>query len=145
MAEYKCTNKLSSIDAAYISGLIDGEGTISLSRRHRNENRQLVVSISNTEKPLLDYVCKVVGTGKLTKKKTYQQHHTPSLTYAISNRQALDLLHQIVPYLKTYKLERANLILKDYLRVTPRNGKYSDDLLRTSNFYRKIFRDTSSD
>ena len=50
MAEYKRTNKLSSIDAAYIAGLIDGEGTISLSRRHRNDNRQLVVSISNIEK-----------------------------------------------------------------------------------------------
>ena len=50
------------------------------------------------------------------------------MTYAISNRQALDLLSQITPYLKTYKKERAELILKDYVRVTLRNGKYNDNL-----------------
>lgn len=38
--------------AAYIAGLIDGEGTLTLSRRHRNENRHLVVSVSNTDRPL---------------------------------------------------------------------------------------------
>jgi hypothetical protein len=39
------TNPLRTIDAAYIAGLIDGEGTITLSRKHRNENRQLAISI----------------------------------------------------------------------------------------------------
>ena len=42
--------ELATIDAAYIAGLIDGEGTITLTRLHRNQNRQLVVSISNTER-----------------------------------------------------------------------------------------------
>ncbi|MET0015212.1 MAG: LAGLIDADG family homing endonuclease [Sedimenticola sp.] len=55
MAEYKSTNSLSPTDAAYIAGLIDGEGTISLTHRHKNERRQLVISISNTELELLDY------------------------------------------------------------------------------------------
>jgi hypothetical protein len=31
--------------AAYIAGLIDGEGTITLTRLHAGENRRLVVSI----------------------------------------------------------------------------------------------------
>jgi hypothetical protein len=46
---YKQTNRLSRQDAAYIAGLIDGEGTIALTRRHRNENRQLEISVSSTE------------------------------------------------------------------------------------------------
>ena len=37
--------------AAYIAGLIDGEGTITLTRLHAHENRRLVVSIANTEIP----------------------------------------------------------------------------------------------
>jgi len=48
MTSYKKVLTISKIDAAYIAGLIDGEGTITLSRKHKNENRQLVVSISNT-------------------------------------------------------------------------------------------------
>ena len=128
MAIYKTTKQLTPLIAAYIAGLIDGEGTITLCRKHKNENRQLAVSISSTEKYLLEYVLEVVGTGKITTKKTVKTHHSPSFTYAIYNRQALNLLTQISPYLRTYKKHRSQLILKDYLRLTPRNGKYSEEL-----------------
>jgi hypothetical protein len=36
MANYRKTTKLRPEVAAYIAGLIDGEGTITLSRRHAN-------------------------------------------------------------------------------------------------------------
>jgi hypothetical protein len=88
---YKEVKSLDQTDAAYIAGLIDGEGTVTLSRRHRSENRQLVVSISNTDRPLLEFVLDTVGAGKITGKRTCQPHHTASYTYTISNRQALAL------------------------------------------------------
>ena len=125
---YKEVNLLGQTDAAYIAGIIDGEGTVTLSRRHRSENRQLVISISNTERPLLEYVLNSVGAGKITGKRTYQPHHSASYTYAISNRQALALLNQVVPYLKTYKAKRSDIILRDYIRLTPRNGYYSPEI-----------------
>lgn len=125
---YKEVRSLAQTDAAYIGGLVDGEGTVTLFRRHRSENRQLVISISNTERPLLEYVLDSVGAGKITGKRTYQSHHTPSYTYTISNRQALALLNQIFPYLKTYKAKRSNLILRDYIRQTPRNGHYTPEI-----------------
>lgn len=124
MASYRKVKTLLREDAAYIAGLIDGEGTLSLSRRHRNENRQFVISISNTDTRLLNYVCQTVGAGRITRKGISKCTHTPSATYAIDNRQALDLLRQIAPYLQTYKAERAK-ILDHYQRLTPRNGKYS--------------------
>jgi hypothetical protein len=37
---YKVARMLTIDEAAYLAGLIDGEGTISLSRRHANERRQ---------------------------------------------------------------------------------------------------------
>ena len=52
--------------AGYIAGLIDGEGTITLTRVHRNENRRLVVSISNNDLSLLRFVLEVVGAGRIT-------------------------------------------------------------------------------
>ena len=125
MTNYRQVSSLSAVDAAYLAGLIDGEGTIALARRHRNDERQLVVSISNTERPLLDWVLSAVGAGKITGKKTYKDHHAPGLTYAVSNRQALAVLEQAAPHLRTYKAERAELILRDYVRLTPRNGRYT--------------------
>ena len=125
MAIHKQAKILIPEDAAYIAGLIDGEGTISLSRKHRFDNRQLVVSISNTERNLLNYVQETVGAGSITNKRVTRANHTPSFTYSISNRQALDLLKQITPYLKSYKSGRATLILDHYVRLTPRNGRYT--------------------
>jgi hypothetical protein len=127
MPRYREVRELSSTDAAYIAGLIDGEGTVTLSRRHANEHRQLLISISNTERSLLDFVLDAAGAGKITAKRTTKAHHSPSFAYAISNRQALSLLSQISPYLRSYKRLRARLILDHYVRLTPRNGKYTRD------------------
>ena len=128
------TNKpLNTAEAAYIAGLIDGEGSIGLLRKHRGENRQLVVSISNNDFALLRYVLDVTGVGKITSKKPAKIKHTPSKTYTVTNRQALELLRQITPMLRTYKRARAELILEKYLTLTPRNGKYSAELLAARN------------
>lgn len=119
---------LTAPDAAYLAGLIDGEGTITLTRKYKNENRQLAITISNTEKQLLDFCINKIGAGKITRKRTYKENHTPSYTYAIYNRQALSMLKQIKPYLLSYKAIRAQLIIDNYLALTPRNGKYTDEI-----------------
>lgn len=114
--------------AGYIAGLIDGEGTITLTRVHRNENRRLVVSISNNDLSLLRFVLEIVGAGRITTKRTYNPRHAPSFTYQISSRQALQLLRQMAPLLRSYKAARAKLALAEYVRLTPRNGKYAPEL-----------------
>lgn len=81
MSTCRSTNMLKPVKAAYIAGLIDGEGTVTLS---------------------------------------------PSFAYAIYNRQALELLRQVCPHLKTYKSMRSSLILRDYPDLTPCNGKYTE-------------------
>ena len=111
--------------AAYIAGLVDGEGTITLSRLHPNESRRLVVSIANTELVLLEYVHRQVGAGKITRKRASSERHTPSFCYSVAGRQALTLLRQIAPWLLSYKRGRAEIALDSYLAVTPRNGKYT--------------------
>jgi hypothetical protein len=129
VSHYKTLKTLSEKDAAYLAGLIDGEGTVTLSRKHKNENRQLCVSIASTEKCLLDFVLSVTGVGKITNKRKSKHHHAASFTFAVYNRQALALLEATRPYLKSYKRHRAHLILQNYLSVTPRNGKYTKELL----------------
>ena len=121
-------NRLRTEQAAYLAGLIDGEGTITLTRMHPRENRRLVVSISNNDLALLLFVKAAIGAGKITTKRTYSKRHARSFTYQISSRQALDLLRQVASFLKTYKVKRARLVLTDYLRLTPRNGRYTPTL-----------------
>ena len=135
----KLVRDLSPVDAAYIAGIIDGEGTISLTRRHRNENRQLEISVSNTDLSLLLFLKQCVGAGRITNKRTYESNHTPSAAYIISNRQALRLLEQICPYLKTYKAKRARLVLCNYVKLTPRNGFYTRELERKRNAFVQQF------
>lgn len=65
MATYRTANTLSETDAAYIAGLIVGEGTITLGRKHRSDNWQLIVSISSTERVLLEYILAVCGHREL--------------------------------------------------------------------------------
>jgi hypothetical protein len=66
---YRTVKALSPVDAAYMAGLIDGEGTVTLSRRRRNDQRQLAVSIANTERRLLEWTLDTVGAGKITGKR----------------------------------------------------------------------------
>jgi len=110
-----------------------------LLRKHKNEHRQLGVFISSTEKYMLDFVKSATAVGKITTKRVAKKHHSPSFTYAVYNRQALALLDQLVLFLRSYKRERAKLILDQYLSVTPRNGKYNQELLeRKRDFERKV-------
>jgi hypothetical protein len=112
---------LSDVEAACVAGSIDGEGTITLTRTHRGENRRPVVSISSTE----SYVQSVVGAGDITGKMCTREHHSPSFAYCITSRQALRLLAQVCPFLRTYKFKRARLLLDEYQGVTPRDGRYT--------------------
>ena len=141
MVTYRKVAELSPADAAYVAGLIDGEGTVTLTRKHRNENRQVAVTISNTELQVLEFVFDVVGAGKITRKRTRKLNHSPSFTYAVYNRQALSLLEQIQPYLHTYKYDQTTVILRDYVALTPRNGKYSAERRKQ----RAVFEETVLD
>ena len=128
MARYRQVNNLSVSQAAYIAGLIDGEGSVGLLRKHKGDNRQLVISIANNELALLEFVLEVIGAGKITHKRPIAAAHNESYTYTITNRQALSVLEQTYRFLRTYKSRRAQLILDDYLKLTPRNGKYSPEI-----------------
>jgi hypothetical protein len=125
MATYRTLNALTDIDAAYITGLIGGAGTITLGRKHRTDRRQLVVSISSTERQILEYVLQTTGIGKITTKRTASALHVPSYTCTATNRQALQLLELIHSCLRTYKARRAHLILEKSVALTPRNSRYT--------------------
>lgn len=96
MAACKQVKILIAVEASYIAGLIDGEGTITLSRKHRNENRQLVISISNTEDKLLNYVRNSICiSARLTASSL--------ITFLIPGKSGLTL-SQRIPVMCAYRL-----------------------------------------
>lgn len=139
MATYRTVLPLPVQVAAYLAGLVDGEGTVTLSSLHRGERRRIVLSISNNDRPLLEFVLASVGAGVITAKRTYRARHAPSYAYKVTGRQALDLLSQIAGYLRTYRAQRAKMALERYVALTPRNGKYCDEALdRRRDFEREF-------
>ena len=133
MAIYKKAKSLSKAEASYLAGIVDGEGTITLTRRNIYKNRYLVLTVSNNELSLLKYIERITGVGKITRKNVRSENHAMSYTYQVYSRQALALIRVIFPSLRTYKKRRAALVLKHYLKLTPRNGKYSSMLLKKRN------------
>ncbi len=55
-------------------------------KKHKNDNRQLVVSISNNDRKLLVSAKDIIGAGKITGKRTTSDRHKQNFTYSVSNR-----------------------------------------------------------
>lgn len=134
---------LKDTDIAYLAGIIDGEGTITLTRMHSNENRKPVITIASTDLELLVYLKDLVG-GVISNKKNYKPNkHKSSYTLSIKKKETVFyLLSSILPYLKIpTKLKRAEFIVNNYNNVTPRNGKYTiEDLIKKKEFEEGFFR-----
>lgn len=61
-------------EAAYIAGIIDGEGSITLTRMHKRENRRPCISISSNDKEMLLYLQTIAG-GEFTRKRIIIQEN----------------------------------------------------------------------
>jgi hypothetical protein len=116
---------MSQADAACLAGLIDSEGTVTFARRHRHENRRTSVSICNTEIALVLAAQRTTELGVISQKRRSSAHHTQAYVWAVWGRQALDILREVHPWMRSYKAERAALALSEYVARTPRNGKYT--------------------
>jgi intein-encoded DNA endonuclease-like protein len=128
-------------ESAYIAGIIDGEGSISLTRMHPNEHRRPCITIASTDRELLIYLQTLTG-GTINNKKNYDPvRHKDSYTLNIKKKEdVLSILKQISPYLRVEKKRnRAQWILMNYEKVTPRNGKYNPQLLKQKIAFEDAF------
>jgi len=111
---------------AYAAGLIDGEGTITLSRNHRGKMRCPVISMTSTTREVLEFMQSRYG-GSIRAQRTYDANHSRAYIWSAQYDRAMGAIGRIRPYLLVpEKIRRADLILRRYKSVTPRNGKYDD-------------------
>ncbi|KAF0822601.1 LAGLIDADG family homing endonuclease [Cytobacillus firmus] len=122
---------MESFEAAYIAGIIDGEGTITLTRMHASEHRRPCITIASTDKELLVYLHTLTG-GTIINKKNYKPGiHKNSFSLNIKQKEKVMFVDK--------KRNRALWILDNYDRVTPRNGKYDVEKLKLKILFEEDF------
>jgi hypothetical protein len=120
--------KLGGTEAAYAAGILDGEGSIILTRLRKKRWASPVVSIASTDRELLEWFRSRCG-GTIVRKRTYQPQHSESFDWKLTDRQALEFLRLVRPFMVVRrKIARCDLLLSDYLACTPRNGRYSPEM-----------------
>lgn len=131
---------LNQVDKGYIAGIIDGEGSICLSKDSAsNQFRYPNIQVSSTTYEMLEYLKNKIG-GSISKKKESKEKYKEAWKWQIKTNLTIELLNEIKEYLLVpEKKYRANLICDEYKKVTPRNGKYTEEKLQAKLDFEKRF------
>ena len=106
---------LRPVDAAYLAGIVDGEGSIHL-RNSKDRKSWVRIQIWNTSKPLIDWILETIRTGSVTSRIRHGKVNgtVPCYCLEIASQQNVHaVLRQILPYMKI-KSPKAQELL-DYL------------------------------
>lgn len=112
-------NQLSSENLAYIAGIIDGEGSIIISKLRPNKNKgeinfryQLFCKVTNTDRRLIQYLAEKTGQPNIVdnrKNPNPNSRKTFSIHWPVNT--TIFLLEKIYPYL-VIKKEQVDLALE---------------------------------
>lgn len=119
---------------AYMAGFFDGEGYVGILKRKRgnwNIEYFLQLSIGQKDGATMDWITENYGG------KTYLVKRDGTFYWTCSNKMALNLLTQIVPYLK-YKKPQAELALEFYKNRNLKRPIPKEELERRENIYLKM-------
>jgi hypothetical protein len=133
-------------DLAYVAGLFDGEGCVTVSRHQTTTafTHQAQITITNTDREILEWVQGLFGLGSIQVKPSYSDRHSAGYTWVASSRQARDFLLAVSPYLRV-KRQQANLALAlqqsiEFRRANRRDRLTADDLRERDGFWSEIKR-----
>jgi intein/homing endonuclease len=129
-----------NIEYAYLAGIIDGEGSILLSKNNKSDKfRKPVISVTSTSEELILYLKFTFG-GNIVNQKIYKDHHKKSWIWKLRNKAAINLLSSILPFMKEKeKIRRAKLLCEIYPLLTIRNGKYSSKQIEDKLQFEHMF------
>ena len=130
-----------TLGTPYTAGIIDGEGSILLTRNKPTENRHPAVTVPSTTFEIINALWCTFG-GRIASKHPSKAQHSPSWVWALDGDAALDLLDKVRLYLVVpQKIARANFLVNRYKTVTIRNGRYTKkELLRKKKFEEDFFK-----
>ena len=119
-------------DDAYLAGILDGEGCVMISRKKSKRSRggyafALVVTVTNTCRPLLDHLCAVTGFGNIAPHSDSRPNMKQAWIWSLWSNQAKSVLCRVLPFLVVKKLQ-AELAIK--FAATIRSGIGSKGLTK---------------
>lgn len=108
-------NKLTETEKAYIAGILDGEGSISIIRVKSRSNTYKYdfypkVRVQNTYFPIISWLKEKIGIGSIYHGKQRNPKWKSLYQWQILSNQAQELLREVRPYLRIKK-ELADLVL----------------------------------
>ena len=96
----------------YLAGIIDGEGTIGISKLSKRLY-QIRLSVGNTSEGLIDYLQDNYGGNKFGPYKQKGEKRKDKFQWDCNGNKAIELIKQIEPYL-IIKQPQAELVLKSW-------------------------------
>lgn len=141
--KYRKLKNLTEIEKAYLAGLFDGEGSISLAKNKKTDRfRTPYFSISSTSYGIMRLCKEMTGLGFISQKKKYQDHHKQSYHWGIqAGTQVIDICTALLPYLREeIKWKRCKKLVSEWKSITKRNGKYTpEEIDRKYQFEKEFF------
>lgn len=149
-SEHGNIKEISDLDAAYMAGMIDADGMITVSARHTRADKTVarplpLVMITNSDMTLIDWFKDKIGSG--TSYEAKSKPHRPDQNkanwnkvhrYQITGLKALSLIDRILPYL-IVKKDRALLVRQIPMRGKDFSRGASDEQIRlTEEIVRKV-------
>jgi len=109
----------------YIAGFLDADGSVSMTPKG-----QISVQFYNADIDILKSIQNLYG-GQLKTRESEDKNHNTAYVLVCKYNRAYNLLKDVCSYMiHNKKKRRASLIVKYYKEYTPRNGKYTPELLK---------------
>jgi hypothetical protein len=130
--------RLTPTQAAYIAGLVDGDGSIAVARKKTGPkgcksagfDYRSSLMIAMTDLKTLKWLQEVTGVGTIHRRKNYNKEKwAQAWKWDVWAYQAADIIRQILPYLVLKAPNGRNLILfQSSIRVAGRHGLTKEEI-----------------
>lgn len=105
----KVSRRLAPGDLGYFAGVLDGEGSIMIVKHH--ESITTLVSVTNTGRPLLEWLVEKTGIGRISRQYDATPQRKATWMWRASGDGAHSILKQVARHL-TLKRERAEIAIE---------------------------------
>jgi hypothetical protein len=102
-------------DAAYLAGIIDGEGCVSVLRSSTGGNRPSPnftarIEVTMTSKEIIHWIKRVTKTGTIYPKPVFSRKHKKQWRWYANSHSAVSVIRKILPFLILKKRQAKNLL-----------------------------------
>lgn len=106
---------ITDAEAGYSAGVVDGEGTLSMTKREYSANWSpnyaVIVEVTNTKREMCDWLKETTGIGTVSPKTHTNKRHKRTYVWKLDRHEMAAFLNRILPFL-VIKEDQARLLLE---------------------------------